>query len=191
MAKQYHISEVGEFLHPWFNKPDTEFNDDGLFHTKLIVAGPQAQSMVEKIEAAAQAAFDEFTDEMTPAQKKGWSIYLPFEHQLDDEGNETGNYVFTFKQNAKIKDKDVKIEIRNAADKIIDEQIWSGSEGRILYTARPIKVTSSKKAGVRLDFFKVQVTKLVKGSKGFGVVQGGYGTEDQDSSDTVSNEEDY
>ena len=190
MATTYHISAIGEFQHPWFNKPDTAFNnDDGLYHTKLILEGADAENLKAKIEGASQSFLNEQTDEMKPADAKKWSLYTPFEDELDDAGEPTGRTVFTFKQNAKIRLRDgsvkeIKIELRDAADKVIDKAIYSGSEGRILFSMRGITMSSSRQAGVRLDFYKVQVTKLVQGggsSKGFGAVEGGY---EADAGDT-------
>ncbi|WP_266031190.1 hypothetical protein [Brucella intermedia] len=179
----FYISPIGTFRYPWFNKPDTKFNADGLFHTELHLSGKQAEELAAKIEAAAHAALAEHTQEMKPGEAKKWSLYLPFERIEDDEGNPTGDIKFDFKQNAKIplKDgsvKDVRIELRDSKDNIITVPVWDGSEGRIMFTMRPITMAQAKEAGVRLDFAKVQITKLANGSggggRGFGEVEDGF-----------------
>lgn len=182
----FHISPAGVLIHPWLNKPDTKFNEDGLFHTDLRLSGEAAQKLAEKIEAASLKALQEHTQEMKPGEAKKWKLYVPFEKEEDDEtGEPTGDIVFNFKQNAKIKSKkepsgfkDVKIELRDSKDNVIDVAVWDGSEGRIMFSMRPITMVSSKEVGVRLDFAKVQVTKLKQGSggggRGFGEVEGGY-----------------
>lgn len=185
---QYHVSPIGTFNHPWVNKPDTKFNADGLFTVDLSLKGETAETLAKKIEGASLAAFNEHVAELKPADAKKWSQYNPFERVEDDDGNATGEIVFSFKQNRLIKLRDgstktIAIEIRDAADRVIDKAIYSGSEGRILFSMRPIVMTSSKQVGVRLDFAKVQVTKLQQGggaSRGFGKVEGGYEADSAD-----------
>lgn len=180
----YHISPVGEFRHPWFNRPDTKFNADGLYHSDHIVSGKAAEDLASKIEQSAQAALAEHVQEMKPGEAKKWSLYVPFERLEDDEGSPTGEIAFTYKQNAKIPSKkepsgykEVKIELRDSKDNVIDVSVWDGSEGRIMFTMRPIVMVSTKQAGVRLDFAKVQITKLKQGGgggRGFGEVEDGF-----------------
>jgi hypothetical protein len=190
MASRYFLSPIGDFSdYPWINKPDTKFNADGLYHTGLDVPLEEALPTMEKIEAAAKASLAKQTDEMTPGQAKKWSLQLPFEELEDEEGEKTGIVRFTFKQNAKIKTKDkgvkhIKIEVRDAADKIIDASIWGGDKGRIMFTMRDIVITSAQRAGVRLDFAKVQLVEKGNGtSQGFGAVDGGYVANEGSSED--------
>lgn len=182
----YHISPLGPFIHPWLNKPDTKYNEDGLFHVDQRLSGDAGEKLAAKIEAAATAALQEHTQEMKPGEAKKWKLYVPFEREEDDEtGEPTGDIIFNFKQNAKIKSKkepsgfkDVKIELRDSKDNVIDVAVWDGSEGRIMFSMRPIVMVSSKEVGVRLDFAKVQVVKLKQGSggggRGFGEVEDGF-----------------
>ena len=181
----FHFSPLGTFVHPWLNKADTKYNADGLFHTDLDASGAEAESVAARIEAASVAYLAEYTQEMKPGEAKKWGVYLPFERLEDDEGNPTGVIRFTFKQNATIKSakepggvKNIKIELRDSANKIIDVQVWSGSEGRTLFSMRGVSTVSSKIAGVRLDLAKAQITKLQQssggGGNGFGVVEDGY-----------------
>lgn len=189
MATQYHISPIGPFQHPWLNKPDTKFNADGLFSVGLILTGKTAEDLKAKIDGAVKAAFNEHTAEMKPGIAKQWSEYRPYTEETDDDGEPTGKTIFDFKQNAKIKlkdgsTKDVQIELRDAADNVFRKAIFPNSEGRILFSMRPIVMTSSKQVGVRLDFAKVQVTKLVQGGggRGFGAVDGGFVADGEEQS---------
>lgn len=178
------VSPIGTLVHPWLNAPDTKFNADGLYHTDLDISGPEAEALATKIEAACTAHLQEYVQEMKPGEAKKWTVVLPFERLEDDNGEPTGVIRLTLKQNAKIKSakapggvKEVKIELRDSKDNVIDVPVWSGSEGRVMFTMRGIEVASTKKAGVRLDLAKVQITKLQKGSggsRGFGAVEGGY-----------------
>ena len=175
------LSPIGTFVHPWISKADTKFNANGLFHTDLDVSDEAAKQTVEIIRGAAEAALAEHTDKMTPAQAKKWQVYLPYNEVEDDEtGEPTGVTRFQFKQNAKIKTregttKDITIEVRDGADQVVTIPVFGGDKGRIMFSMRPIVIAQSMKAGVRLDFYKVQVTEKGQGSaKGFGAVEGAY-----------------
>lgn len=145
------------------------------------MSGAKAQKFKEEVDAQSQAFFDEITAEMTPGERKKWSVYYPYEVLEDAEGNPTGDIVFHFKQNATIKLRDgttkqVKIGIQDSAGKDMHKPLFSGTELRTMFAYRAIKMVSTKQAGARLDFSMVQVLKLGNGSggKGFGAVEGGY-----------------
>lgn len=185
MARTYHVSPFGPFLYPWVNTPDTKFNADGLYKVDQKLSGAAAEKQKAELELELKAAFEELTKDMKPGEKKAWKMELPVKEELDDEGNETGALIFKYRQNAKIKlkdgtVKDVTIGVRDAADKPMHKKVFGGSEGRIMYSVRPIKIASSKTISLRLDFAKVQVTKLADGQAGggFGVVEG-YVEEDE------------
>lgn len=184
MAKgknRYQMSPVGEFLFPWINKPDVKFNADGLFHVDLRLTGKDAADLREDLDRKAQEAFDEITAEMTPAERKKFKLYVPYEVEEDEEGNPTGATIFNFKQNAKIKLKDgstkeIQIGIYDANGDDAKVNIYGGSTGRIMYSTRPIKMAGTKEAGVRLDFSGVQIASLSTGAGGsrFGKIEGGF-----------------
>lgn len=203
MGSRFLLSPVGTFVHPWVTKADTKFLADGLLHTDLDVPREEAQPVMDKIEAAAKAALNKHTDTMPPAKAKQWSIQLPFEEVLDDEtGEPTGMIRFTFKQNAKIKLKDgstkkITIEVRDAADNVVDTPVWGGDRGRVMFTMREIVVAQSSRAGVRLDFAKVQIVGKASSSMadaGFGEVEGGYVAKgraaEEDAADNFTSDED-
>jgi hypothetical protein len=184
-----HISPIGEFVgFINVNEADTKYNEDGVYKSQLALSGKPAEDMKAKIDGGAKAHLAEHTDEMKPGEAKKWGLYVPYEDEEDDDGNPTGRTIFHFKQNAKIKTKagdikDISIEIRDAADKVISAKVFAGSEGRIMFSMRGIEMSSAKQAGVRLDFYKVQVTKLSKGgtNKGFGAVEDGYVADAEDA----------
>lgn len=187
MAKFY-LTPIGTLVHPWINTPDTKYNTNGLYHVDVDASGPEAENLAKIIEAASLAHLQQFIEakKMKPGEAKKWSVYLPFERLEDDDGNPTGVIRFNLKQNAKIPSKapdavdgfkEVKIEIRDSANNIIDVPVFHGSEGRAMFTMRGVEAAATQKAGVRLDLAKVQITKLVSGGvrdAGFDVVEGGY-----------------
>lgn len=183
----YQPSPFGTGQHLWVNKPDTKFNDAGVFKAPILLTGAKAQKFKEEVDAQAQAFFDEITADMTPGERKKWSVYYPYEELEDDQGEKTGAIVFHFKQNATIKLRDgttktVKIGIQDSAGKDMHKPLFFGTELRTMFAYRAIKMVSTKQAGARLDFSMVQVIKLGTGSggKGFGAVEGGYVDEGDD-----------
>lgn len=169
------ITQVGT----WINKADTKFNDAGVFKAPLLLSGAKAVKFKEEVDAQSEASFNEITAEMTPGERKKWSVYYPYEVLEDDEGNSTGDIVFHFKQNATIRLKDgttkaVQIGIQDAAGKDMNKPLFTGTELRTMFAFRGIKMVSTKQAGVRLDFSMVQVIKLGAGGggRGFGAVDG-------------------
>lgn len=178
----YHTSPFGTVGdYPKINKPDTKFNADGLFKYDHVMRAddPEAVAFKARIDAAADQAMADLTKDMTPATKKKFSLYLPY-HMEEDKGTgeSTGNIVFEFKQNAKIKlksgvVKDVQIGIKDAKNQdVLNVWINNGSIVRALYSFRPILMQSAQKAGVRMDFAAVQIKKLAERSSGFGAIEG-------------------
>lgn len=193
MAKTYYQSPFGIAKFPWITKADTKFNDTGIFKVSLVLTpGPDTEEFVSFVKKEAQRAFDEECEKMTPKERKAFTLYCPVEPEEDDEGHPTGNYIAHFKQNAVIKMRDgttidVKIGVKDASGKKdVHKPVFGGSELRVMYSPRPVKVASSHQAGVRLDFASVQIKKLNTsgGGHGFGAVEG-Y-EEDQESFDPAA-----
>lgn len=201
----YRPSPPGPAVYPWVNKPDTKFapaGSAGVYKTGLVLEGEEAVKFRAKIDADAQAAFDAETEGLTPAQRKQWSLYVPYTVEEDDEDNPTGRIIFHFKQSASITvegvAKAIRIAIFNAADEHKEIPVFGGDIIRVMHKSRPIKLQSAKKAGVRLDFLKVQVVKKAERDSspgGFGAVEGGYMGDDESSfgaaSGSASTDGDY
>ncbi len=198
MGSQYKVSPIGTFVHPWVTKPDTKYNADGLYHTGLRVEGPEAEAFKEEVKALSDAFHEEHTKEMKKGERDKWSVYYPFEEEVDDDGAPTGAVIFQFKQNAIIKLRDgakksVKIGVRNANDQATKENIFGGDKGRVMWSSRGIPISSAKQAGVRLDFAMVQL--VAKGERtgggGFGKVEGGFVDDQADGNESEAQDADY
>lgn len=185
----YEFSPLGEAqVGTWINKPDTKFNEAGVFKSPILVEGTDAIRFKEKVDAAAEAYFEEQTAEMTAGERKKWKLYVPYEEVEDDEGNPTGAIRFDFKQNATIKlrsgeEKAVQIAVKDSKNKdLVGKPIFPGTILRTMFAFRGIKIAGTKELGVRMDFAAVQVFKLGEGkSKGFGnfgELEGGYSADD-------------
>lgn len=187
----YRSSPIGSLDHPWVSKADTKYNADGLFKAPLVLSGKDAADLVAIVDAEVDAHYDEMTKDMTPGERKKWGKAYPYEVLEDADGNPTGETKFNFKQNQTIRLKDgtskvIAVMVVDSAGKDLKKPVFHGSEGRVMYAIRPIKMESTKKFSVRLDFAGVQITKLSSGGGGgarFGAVEGGYVGDDDEGGD--------
>lgn len=200
MAKTRYSTPPGEALHAWIDKPDTKFNADGLFKTKLIgdlnwsiQRGGETvypwREWKDKVDAQAQAAFEEELKDLSVNARKKWGLYLPYTMEEDDAGNETGRIIMEFKRNAVItirktgETKKLSVACYNVKGAAIPvTSVYSGTTiivGGIEF--RPIKISASQKAGVRMDFSKVQILKLRERDTGFEDQSAQYGDWDNEN----------
>lgn len=179
-----YLTPKGVFVYPHLNKPDEREFKDGTkakpaFKARLKLEGESAEKLREfidgKVEESYKAAVAELkavTDPKAKAKAKAklakLDRALPYEAELDKEGNETGSLLFNFKQNAEIKLKDgtikkAKVPVFDAIGKAIDlstVMIGGGSEGYISFSTRPYYMNATDKAGVSLDLLAAQITDL-------------------------------
>jgi hypothetical protein len=190
---RYRQSPVGIARFAWVNRPDVKYNQDGVYHTALVLEGEEADKFRTELDALAEEGFKETTADLTPAERKKWNKYVPYEVEEDpDNGNPTGRIIFKFKQNAKVRLHDgtvkaINIGIRDSKNKEITADVWGGSTIKVLWAPRTVKVTGTKQAGVRMDFCMVQLIKPAdrQGGGGFDEVENGY-VDDQATPSTGS-----
>ncbi len=186
MGNRYIQSRPGIARHCWVNKPDTKFNTDGLFHTKVVYEGQDAVDFKAEIDAFVEKAWQEESAKaieqgMKPGELKKWSRYYPYEEETDAEnGNPTGRLIVMFKQNHKIKLKDGSVKtffvgIRDRKNKETKDNVFGGATIKVLYSPRNVKMSGVKQFGTRLDFSMVQLIKAAPMSGGgFDEVDGDY-----------------
>jgi len=203
----YKDSAFLEFLFPHINKPDSKFKPDNpefKVKGKGPLSNPAVLALKEAIDELANQTMEDFkaSDEWSkvkPADRAKFEIYVPYEFDYDENGNETGSIIFDFKQNAAIRLKDggtkeVTIAIYDAAGNPTKVLVRGGTIGRVRYALRPLTMKSLKKCGCRLDFSMVQIKKLAEGGpEGFGAIEDGWVddgispvTEDEDSTTASS-----
>lgn len=171
MAKKLLTTPKGVAIYPHLSKPDTKFNKDGVYTVKLKLEGPEATALAKQIAAAAKAKVEETRVEKEKAQKgtgkKVKAADLPISKETDDEGNETGALIFSFKMNATGKSKAGEVftnkpVIFNAAGTpVADLRIGGGSVIRISYELNTFYVPAIG-AGASLRLHAVQVIELVE-----------------------------
>ena len=157
-------------VYPWLNTPDTKFSSDGEFKVTLKIGPDDAQPLIQKI----GEVIEEYRNEQTQKDPKiaRYSDMLPYEDEVDDQGNLTGNYLFKFKQKAKIHTKDgrtidMKIALYDAQRTPTDVIVGGGSEIKVAATLWPYVLPTTKSVGVSLRPSAVQILSLVSvgGSK--------------------------
>lgn len=198
------ITPRGTLIYPKLVEPDT-FKGKTTYSTKIKLSGSSAAALVAQLTEAAEAHRAEVENQLSAevAEAKGekkvkakkklsdLQLHVPFKPEYDDEGNETGNVIFSAKMNASYKDqKTGKVVTINPA--IVDragtdvtkkvKSIWGGTEAKVSASVVPTYVDATGHVGVTLRLRGVQVLKLVAGGNGaandFGAEEGEFDASD-------------
>lgn len=168
--KQQIVTPKATAVYPWLNTPDTKFNMDGEYKVTLKIGSEDAQPLINKI----GEVIEDYRNEQTKKDPKiaRYSDMLPYEEEVDDQGNLTGNMLFKFKQKAKIHTKDgrtidMKVALFDAQRTPTDVIVGGGSEIKVAATLWPYVLPTTKSVGVSLRPSAVQILTLVSagGSK--------------------------
>jgi hypothetical protein len=168
--KQQIVTPKATAVYPWLNTPDTKFNVDGEYKVTLKIGSEEAAPLIEKIDGA----IAEYKQEQATKDPKvgRYSDMPPYEEEVDDQGNLTGNVLFKFKQKAKIHTKDgrtidMKVALFDAQRTPTDVIVGGGSEIKVAATLWPYVLPTTKSVGVSLRPSAVQILTLVSagGSK--------------------------
>ena len=143
--------------YPWLSKPDTKFNEEGVYKVDLIIPKADAIPVLKQI----NEVFAENVDKETK-RAKGQDVVKakpPYWEELDDAKQPTGNVVLRLKSKYKPAVFDAK------GIPMVDSNIWGGSELKVNGTIAPY-FTSIIGAGVSLRLSAVQVIQYVEGGSG-------------------------
>ena len=143
--------------YPWLSKPDTKFNEEGVYKVDLIIPKADAIPLLKQI----NEVFAENVDKETK-RAKGQDVVKakpPYWEELDDAKQPTGNVVLRLKSKYKPAVFDAK------GIPMVDSSIWGGSELKVNGTIAPY-FTSIIGAGVSLRLSAVQVIQYVEGGSG-------------------------
>ena len=168
--KQQIVTPKATAVYPWLNTPDTKFNMDGEYKVTLKIGSEKAAPLIEKIDGVIA---DYKQEQATKDPKVGrYADMPPYEEEVDDQGNLTGNVLFKFKQKAKIHTKDgrtidMKVALFDAQRTPTDVIVGGGSEIKVAATLWPYVLPTTKSVGVSLRPSAVQILTLVSagGSK--------------------------
>ena len=202
----------GIAVFPRITKPDTKFKAEGKYSVKLRLSRVEAQSLIDKLEAALEtlvaetkADYEEkLANAKTGKDKASIKKFLsdmpindiPVKAAVDDEGNETDDVELSFTMPAQYTDKKtgkvmkLKPTLLDAKGKEITKaiEVWGGSIIRVGGTIRPY--VTPKGVGVRLGLSLVKIIELVTGSGGASASSFGMdGDEGDFSGDDLPNQE--
>ena len=160
------VSPRGIAVYPWLNRPDTKFSADGDFKVTLKVDAAEASPLIKKLDDI----ISDYQQQQSKADPKiaRYSVSPPYEEEIDDQGNLTGNYLFKFKQKAKIHTKDgrvidMKVALVDASRTPTTVNVGGGSEIKIAATVFPYAMKTTKSVGLSLRPSAVQILSLVSG----------------------------
>lgn len=198
-------------IYPKLNEPDTKFDSDGVYETKLkfdpdgavCVVGKKDVSW-EDFKAQVEAMRDAYLAATKKklmagdgkAKQKAKTIdVVPFgeDPDLDDEGEETGLIVVKAKMKASgIAKKDGKPwkrspKLFDARGKVLDPApaIWGGSVLKVAVEAQPYYTAKDNVVGVTMRLQAAQVIELVSGGGNRSAESYGFGAEEEGYSATA------
>jgi len=166
------ISPIGVASYPHLNKPDTRFDDDGIYQVNMLYTKKEVKPI---------------QDIVGPLMNGGF--HNPIKPELDEDDRPTDRYNIRFKMKAimKIKGKRVsqKPILTDTAGNRVISNISGGSKLRIAYQAVPF---DQGKGGVTLRMKAVRVVELVEYIPGvqWGVDDEGF--EEDKTSESVGDE---
>ena len=200
MASKYEMFTTprGVFIYPHLTEADTKFvKPDGEYHTKFALSPEDSKPFIKTVKKVLKDYIKANEKELSPAKIKKAGRADIYEEEVNDEGEETGQFIFKFKLKAKVETK-TKSWLQqprlfdSSAQPIKGEiNIWTGSEGKVNVELFPYYMATTKTFGVSLRCVGAQILKLVEGegrsaeSMGFGAEDDGYtsaegGFEDED-----------
>lgn len=148
-------------------EPDYTFNAKGIYATSLVCNpdDPQVKAFIEKLEDLRDTALAE-TQETLGAKAKGVKARPVYKEDIDQDGNDTGNIVFSFKMSnvedkEPGKDKIIVVDAQRTPIKDIP-LVGNGSEIRCVAYANPYYMATTKEVGISLLWSKMQIIDLVE-----------------------------
>lgn len=186
-----HQSPRGTAIFPYLNTADTKWKPEGEYKTKLAM--DDGSALREIVDEQMKAAEVEAKEKARAATKKtgkkveAKAADLPYYDEVDDEGDETGRTIASFKSTASgVSQKTGKpwkrqIPLFDARGNAMRKDVFGGSILIVAYSAKPW-VNPKCEFGVKLQIEAVQVIELVstggaakKSASGFGFgAQEGY-----------------
>ena len=159
------VSPRGIAVYPWLNRPDTKFSADGDYKVTLKVGAADALPLIQQL--------DEIISNYQSQQAKSdpklgrYNVSPPYEEEMDDQGNLTGNFLFKFKQKAKIHTKDgrtidMKVALVDASRTPTNVNVGGGSEIKIAATVAPYAMSTTKTIGLSLRPSAIQILSLAE-----------------------------
>jgi len=158
----------GVAYYPYISAPDTKFDEQGHYKVNLCIPKEEAQPIIEQIKGELVAGIKALKEAKPNAKIK--QAPLPFEDELDDDDEPTGNVIIKFKSKAAYK----PAIFDSKGTPMMKSNIYAGSilkvNGSIAFYNSP-----AVGAGVTLRLRAVQVIEYVEGA--VGATKFGFGEE--------------
>ena len=208
---------TGVLKYPKLVKPDYGTDEypkaDGEFNTKLVLSASDAAALIKNLEPQFKEAVElgkaEWQNQKPENRKKyPFKEALFYVDEYDEDGNETGSVIFTFKKKAGgVRKKDGEVwkakppQMFDAKGKPCGKDVnpWGGTTAKISFTTRPYFVVTHG-AGISLGLEAIQIIDLVMGGEraagdyGFGEEEGFEAAdsfEDETADDDMSSNDSY
>jgi hypothetical protein len=148
----------GILVYPALYRPDTKFDALGQYKADVKLSREAAKPFMEKIQARAKAHTGKA---LKASENSVWKA------EVNDDGEETGNVIFSIRVKNKVGKKDGKTWDRrplliDAKKTPIDVNPWGGTVARV--QAEIYEWEFGGKKGVSLQPLVVQIIELVTGS---------------------------
>lgn len=187
---------VGIAIFPKLFEPDYKWKEEGEYSVKLKLEAAEARPLIDKIEGLVADAHAEAEANCKNARDKAkLKMATPcYDAELDEDGNETGYYLFRFKMQASGISKATGKKWTNHPEvfdgkmhpiKNPEYQVWSGSKVRVAYELSPFSTNIGIGCSCRLC--ACQIVVLATGqsrdasSYGFGEEADGFDSGMNDS----------
>ena len=167
MSKTF-TTPKGVAFYPYISAPDTKFDEQGHYKVNLCIPKEEAQPIIEQIKGELVAGIKALKEAKPNAKIK--QAPLPFEDELDEDDQATGNVIIKFKSKAAYK----PAIFDSKGTPMMKSNIYAGSilkvNGSIAFYNSP-----AVGAGVTLRLRAVQVIEYVEGA--VGATKFGFGEE--------------
>jgi hypothetical protein len=188
--QQLHIRGITRYPH--LNKPDTKFDDAGVYKTDLILDAATGSKLTASFERARAAEMQEVQARLKG--KKAKAADLPVQPELDDTGEETGQFILRAKMKASGISKKTgeawkrSLPLFDADGVPTNARVGGGSE--VIACITP-KAWSNPKGECSVTCYleAIQIISLSAGGGatasrfGFGAVEGGFKSSEMDAAD--------
>jgi len=163
------ISPAGIAQYPALLKPDTKFDELGVYKVNLVLSETDAAPLMDKLKGMLADKLTELEDELNPEQlaKAQSNTHLPFSKEYEEDNKTpTGNIVFKFKTKAafvskrdgKVIEKKMTI-VDSKKKRMYDVAVGGGSKIKVAFTMRTFYMAAIG-AGVSARLGAVQVLEL-------------------------------
>lgn len=161
------ITPIGELQYPWITAPDTRWDPDGVFQTKMRIPFEDAQQIIAQLEKAR----DDFFQTLDSQKQKNYRKADVFEEETDDEGNPTGNVVLKFKLKQVVTPKSgedfrQKPVVVDKDGEPITVPVYGGTRAKVKGQIVPYTNAAQKVSGITLRMKGVEVHELVTSGGG-------------------------